>query len=293
NGPKQFTATIPDQIWTYWDREPVDPVISHCIATWKEANGPDFSVTILSRQNLAQHLSTPLPQHFDEIQAAFRADWIRLAVLKEKGGYWVDASFIMTKSLHLLSSIVEKDDTEGFMFYLEGWTWDPMYPYFENWLIAARPGSKLIEAWLNEFTIVVNDYAMSDMYLAHLKKTYGAEQYQNMIQGNPMPSYLKQHMALQKIMQIDGILPFSGVDATDGSIGPLHLTQQSEWDNAKMGRMMLEPWDSARPVPAFIKIRSEERKWIAYYSRDPLPASRKAFTLKWRLWNWRELLAAN
>jgi hypothetical protein len=193
----------------------------------------------------------------------------------------------MLKPLDFLLDIMDMDGSQGFMYYIDGWTTLPSYPYFENWMIIARPSSPLIHAWFEEFHKVIDTYAMGDLYLKDLEGKIGVERYRGLLQLNPMPSYLKQHMALQKVMQIDGMTPFSGIDGADSSYGPLYLAELAHWENDRMAVLLMEEWreDPHHVLPPFIKIRSEDRKWLDYFT-----GKKSSLGMRWKLWNWRRLL---
>ena len=107
-----------------------------------------------------------------------------------------------------------------------------------------------------------------------------------------MPWYLKQHIALQKVMQIDGVAPFSGIDACDIKVGPLALAALAGWNEEKMIDMIVrDSWPSDLyfknyqekhnssillkdlPLPRFFKMRNFDRKWLAIYlaAQKPFP----------------------
>jgi Glycosyltransferase sugar-binding region containing DXD motif len=65
-------------------------------------------------------LSHTVPHNFHSIIPQFQADWVRLVILQGLGGIWVDASFIMDKSVDLLVDTQIQEKTHGFMFYLDG-----------------------------------------------------------------------------------------------------------------------------------------------------------------------------
>ena len=132
-------ATIPKLIFTFWNRLPTPNFITLVLNNWRKMN-PDFQVVLLTFDNLHEWIDlnyTPLPFNFEKLSPQYQADWIRLAVILNRGGIWVDASFIMMHSLNFIIDAVEREGSEGFQYYLDGWTSISDYPYYENWLIAA------------------------------------------------------------------------------------------------------------------------------------------------------------
>lgn len=259
---------IPRKLWTFWKGQPTS-FVTACINTWKLYN-PEYSVVILSRENVHEYVDITLPSNFDTIQVQFQADFVRLAVLYKHGGIWIDASMIMTGSIQFIHDLQESEETEGFMYYLKNWTFDSKYPYYENWLIAAIPHSLLIHHWLQEFRVCFENFGMKDTYLVYLSKIFSRRKYNELVQGNVMPYYLKQHMALQKVLQIDEIRGFSKLDAVDDK-GPLLVQSLSGWRNDEIALILLRNWRFEKnsiliPIPPLIKIRSEERKFLTLFT---------------------------
>lgn len=104
--------------------------------SWISAN-PEYKLILLTRSSIETEIIAPIPYNFDLISRPYQADWVRLAILAQNGGIWVDSSFIMTRSVDDFLSIQEQEDTDGFQFFLDYFTVDPAFPYFENWFIAA------------------------------------------------------------------------------------------------------------------------------------------------------------
>ena len=264
NSTTPINRTIPKSIYTFWDKEPTPFLITACLANWRKMN-PSHIVTLITYSNLDSILDlsiTPLPRNFASIHPRYQADWIRLAVLLQKGGFWVDASFIMLHSLDPIHSIQQQQQTEGFQFYIEKFTTLARYPILENWFIAAIPHASFIKAWFLEWCFCIEEFALDDSYLKHISNTFGPIAYQNIKQDMDSPEYLKQHIALQKVLQIDNItLPsFSG--ATAQPSGPFSLLAALEWAPFNFIDHLIfkfSPLPSHPSKPHFIKLRGWER----------------------------------
>lgn len=176
------------------------------------------------------------------------------------------------------------------------WNTIPRFKVFENWLIASTPKNSLITAWFKEFNYCLEEFELKDSYLVHLQDTYGMDVYNKLVQKNPMPDYLKQHVALQKAMQIDGAVPFSGLDACSPPMGPLIFAEVSGWKAEKVAEYLLVSWPPvdyshynlpnqkdqviysqtlkknitlSTPLPPFIKLRNHERKYMEMFIQAP------------------------
>lgn len=269
--------TIPKSIYTFWDKEPAPFLIKACLANWRKMN-PSHTVTLITYSNLDSILDlslTPLPRNFYTIESRYQADWIRLAILLQKGGFWVDASFIMLHSLDKIHSIQQQDQSEGFQFNIEKFTKLDKYPVLENWFIAAIPHATFIKAWFLEWCFCIEEFALDDSYLHHISNTYGQTAYDNIKQDMDSPSYLKQHVALQKVLQLYNTpLPsFSG--ATAQPDGPFSLIASSDnWNSDSFVDHLIFKWSPLpnHPFkPNFIKVRGWERLLLNFQITQGLP----------------------
>lgn len=78
-----------DKIFTFWEG-PMPPYIQLCVSTWK------FPFTYLNYKNLHEYTDLPIEplQRFTLPQIA---DAVRVHVLRDQGGVWLDADTIMLK----------------------------------------------------------------------------------------------------------------------------------------------------------------------------------------------------
>jgi hypothetical protein len=150
------------------------------------------------------------------------------------------------------------------MFYSSQFTSDYSYPYFENWFIASVPHGQLITAWFLEFSRLIEDYQMEDSYLEYLNRTW-PDRYDNLIQKNNAPGYLKQHVALQKLLQIDGIPLPAGLASSHKKHGPFYYLDQAGWDYWAYAKLMVSPYNKDLGTPTFFKLRSHDRNILMHY----------------------------
>ncbi|KAJ3301608.1 hypothetical protein HDV03_000645 [Kappamyces sp. JEL0829] len=249
---------IPKTFYTYWHHDTVPEFIRDCTGTWLKHN-PEWQLRILTRSALNKSLKAPVPSNFDTISRPYQADWVKLAILAQEGGVWVDASFIMTDSIDSVLQIQQDEQTEGMQFFMDYFTSDVSYPYFENWFIAAVPQADYILHWFLEWSYCVLIHQASDSYLNHLELDFGELVYNQLVQASDSPSYLKQHVSLQKVLRLDNIKGPSGLSALKPPLGPLWMLDQHEWNTWEFVDSLIDLWKASDPVPAFLKLRSFER----------------------------------
>jgi hypothetical protein len=109
-------------------------------ASWN-AFAPEYTLNFLSPETARKYVS------FEEHPLCTRcaegrifAEWIRLYLLAKHGGVWLDASIILTAPLSL--SVNDTANISGF---------DLGGKNFEASFIAAYPGDRLINTWLQEY----------------------------------------------------------------------------------------------------------------------------------------------
>jgi hypothetical protein len=210
----------------------------------------------------------------------FQADWIRLAVLKEYGGIWLDASIILTRSLSFIHDLQETHSTEGFMYFLDYWTTDIEFPVFETWLIATIPNGDMITKWFSEYNYCFLVHRMRGYYLYELEIMYGQEMFAKMHQNIRMIWYVKTNVAQQKAMRIDGAKPFYGLAAeSKAQAGPLSFQSGLNWDSNLVAALILDAWDAQKwKLPKIIKLRSGERASIIKMLETRQPAADSIYT---------------
>jgi hypothetical protein len=244
---------IPKKIWTFWDSDTRPEVIDRCIQSWHRMC-PSYEITILTPGNLSEYVDNAteilaLP-YSDTPQRL--ADFIRLHVLYDHGGYWVDASILMFQSLDVFEEHQRRTQVELVGYYLEGFTTDPAYPMIENWFFGCVPRSTFVGRWRNEF-MRINLYPLAASYVDH------ARIHGTCIRGMSllMSYYLSMHVAAQIIMQHDPcLLDKCHLQKADASDGPLGYLQVVNWDS---GRAVASLPTATGP---FIKFRSSERGFI-------------------------------
>lgn len=195
--PTEHPAPIPRKIWSYWHAVEPDPFVQQCIANW-QTQCPDFEVQVLNQQTVRDHVPpTDWPEGFSALNPVKQSDWIRLYLVSRYGGYWLDASVVLTQPLDWLEARQGAEHSEFVGFYLGGYTHDARYPVIENWAFGAPAGGAFVTAWQREFHHALFEIG-TQAYLASLQREPG---YAALLQGITDPVYLLGHVTAQRVLR--------------------------------------------------------------------------------------------
>ena len=141
---------VPRIIWSYWesDSEFLPSIIQFCAESWVRNSG--FSeIRILTPRTLSGWLeSSDLPRTFWEMPPVKRANAVRLALLKEHGGVWMDAGVAVSAPIDDFVNQVTR--LSGF-FAFQGIASDRI---LTTWFLASNRGNAFVAEWsrrYNEF----------------------------------------------------------------------------------------------------------------------------------------------
>lgn len=252
---KLASPRMPKIIWTYWDDQAMPTIVQACIESWKRHN-PDHDVRVVMPHTLRTYVHTSLPPHLGDLSPQRRADWIRLALLMEHGGIWIDASVIATGPFNFVH-----EHYGGFGYHIASMTTDPRYPVIENWFIAASQEHPFIAAWFAEFDHSVRKHGSDGKaYLNALRDAHGQAAYQRLVQKIGLPEYLTMHVAAQKIMQLDGKKPYPTALAEDA---PFRYHVQASWSLPRLMTLLTRQSSLTDfPDPPIVKLRGMDRERV-------------------------------
>ena len=138
-------------IWTFWDsggHEPQDSFAKKCAAQWAR-NCPLWDIKFLDSKTMYDHINrNDLPLNFTSLSPTLRSDFLRLLLLIEHGGLWIDATVKLPENLDWLTRSISKPGTFGF-FHHQG------YP--ESWfLYAPEAQDSGLRAWYDSLFKIVH-----------------------------------------------------------------------------------------------------------------------------------------
>ncbi|KAI8854021.1 hypothetical protein BC829DRAFT_381090 [Chytridium lagenaria] len=132
--------SIPKHIWTYWESKDgsIPPIITAMINGWRWYN-PHYNITVITSKTISDYIRIPLPVNFyaDHMQS-HRSNWIRLAVLLEHGGFFLEPTTLVTQSLEPFHRRQQAQHSETFAFYLDYYTLNKNLPNYAHLAIAGQ-----------------------------------------------------------------------------------------------------------------------------------------------------------
>ncbi len=239
---------VPKIMWTYWDNEDKIPkVVRMCMESWKKWN-PDYEVILLTKKNYLDYANIPYEitshKNFNDNPARF-SDLVRINVLADYGGVWVDSSILLKDSI---DKWLFPREGEFSGFYIDGFTEKKEYPVIENWFFACNKGSKFMRLWRDEF-VNMSEYVTVEEYIKSRIKM-GVD-----IQKINDPIYLAMHVAAQKVLQIDKY-PLKGILLRKAEDGPFKYLVDTNWEAEKALELACVDRSYQKPI---MKMRGGER----------------------------------
>ena len=251
-------GSIPRIIWSYWNDPEIPPKIKKIMKERQDVLST-WDHRVLNEETVYMYIPrNAFPQGYMNLSHQHKADWIRLYILKEHGGCWMDASIIVnsTEELERLYRKSIETNSEFTGFYLSTHTRNSVKEsYIENWFIMAPVKSRLISLWYEEYT-----QAVTIGFLPYKKKVFSHINVSNIYPEFEDDSlYLTQHAALQYVLQVrlsskPNILIF---DAADTMFKP-HV--DCKWDVPCVVKFIKNT--PKEKQPSYIKLRSNERNQL-------------------------------
>ena len=137
---------LPKIIYTYWDNLESNKLIQSHYNNWKSKIPSDWKLIILNKNNVNNYVSNNFLNRYNKLDSTRFSDFLRLELLKNNGGVWVDASIIIINSnfLDKYWNEMNKYKYDATLYEFKSKLIDKNIPYLENWFIMAPKNSKLI-----------------------------------------------------------------------------------------------------------------------------------------------------
>jgi len=244
-------SKIPNIIYTYWHDENIPPFINKCINSWKKYN-PTYNIIILNKNNISKYISIDIYNlKFAKTQQQI-ADFIRIYILAQNGGIWLDATIYLNASLDWIHSYQVNENSEFVGFKINGtckYKGTLPAPIVENWFLSCIPNSQFIKDWKDMF-FSINNYNSIDDYVSFITKTTD-------LKGIDAPNYLTMHIACQYILQ--NFKKNYTLSLLEAEKGPFLYLNTINWDNIYLLPILLYFKGKESLI---VKYRGPERKFI-------------------------------
>lgn len=254
--PDHGAGTIPRRIWSYWHSVQPDAFVERCVANWR-AQCPGFEVQVLNQQTVRDHVPpVDWPEDFERLDPVKQSDWIRLYLVGRYGGYWLDATVLLTRPIDWLETARAAQGADFAGFYLQGYTRDARFPVVENWAFGAPADSAFVTAWQREFHHALFELGTA-AYLAARRAEPGWEA---LLQGIPDPVYLLGHVTAQRVLRQGGGTHRLALARAEDTAFFYQKAVGWKW-YLLYPRLCLVPANAQ--VPPLVKLRGGERRHFA------------------------------
>ena len=143
-------------IWLYWENKPgktMPTYLDLCIDTIKYHCNKYFQVILLNEKTVFDYLPC-LRKDLNKLLIAQKTDYIRIKLLYEYGGIWLDTDTIVMRDLSPVIKKLEKYDFVG--FGCTGTYCTNGYPHPSNQFLASRKKTTLFKNILNNLDNKLN-----------------------------------------------------------------------------------------------------------------------------------------
>ena len=130
-------------IWTCWfqGREAAPPLVQKCLRSW-ERNNLGWELRCLDATTIERYVTLEpyVDLHRQSLTAASLSDILRIFLLREFGGVWVDATLYCNRPLDDWMPNLMR---EGFFAFAEPAPSRPL----SSWFLSAKPDNPLVSTW--------------------------------------------------------------------------------------------------------------------------------------------------
>jgi hypothetical protein len=217
---------LPKNIYCFW-HEDKNNIINSFINNWKKKISPEWTINFINVNNLGKYVSNEFLHKYNNIEIFRFSDFLRLELLKNYGGVWLDISSIIINRNFLDKYHQEMIDNkyDVCMYEFKCKTIINIEPYLENWFIMAPKNSKFIIDLYNEFEKGrLMDFII---YKNNILKPSGIN-LQHTITEDYYNTYLMQHAIINYLFKIGKKYKINIKDASESFF---KLQNSLKWKN--------------------------------------------------------------
>lgn len=149
-----------NNIWMYWESKNGGikaPYLNLCYQTIIKNCSKTCNVKLLNEKTVYDYLPNLRTDLDDKCTLPQKADYIRMSLLKEHGGIWIDADVIVFRSLDKLFSFLDDYDFIGFGCHFMDCDRSMYgYPKPANWVIGSKKNGKLMTNCIQQSDNILN-----------------------------------------------------------------------------------------------------------------------------------------
>ena len=134
-------------------------IVQWCLASWKHYN-PTWNIILLDNKNLKEYVDLSKVTYDKDIELCHLADIVRMLLLRDYGGLWVDSTSFCNKPL---DEWFHPYMTEGF-FAFDKYRPDLM---ISNWFLYAEKNHPIIAQWCDETLYYYQVHGKAHTYFVH------------------------------------------------------------------------------------------------------------------------------
>lgn len=245
---------VPKKIWMYWDSGKIPNYIESMIDKIKQKN-PEYEINLLNNQTILEYLPS-----FDiksDLPLANKADLIRLKLLYEYGGIWLDVSTIFYTSLSWLDQLIDQNNYTNYDcigYYRDVSTIDREYPIIESWFLCAPQKNEFIKSWYEELEPLkdLGNQAYFDLISSR-------EDYEIVRQKITDPKYLLVYLAEQIAMRKKHFNFYLKKCENDA----FYYQEKFNWSTDKITNLLTQV-KKPKVLPPIIKLTNYDRSYLNF-----------------------------
>jgi len=142
------TNNTNNNVYLYWVGNDYKLIkILRDIIYFHSNNGKSYNVHLINKDNIQKYIKN-IPDYFHTLQPAHQADFVRVSVICDYGGIWLDSDTIIMDNLNSLFDIIKNKD--GFFILQNN---EILY----NGVFGSKPNTPLMIEWKNRIIQILNE----------------------------------------------------------------------------------------------------------------------------------------
>ena len=192
---------LPKTVYAFWDNYKENKIIQAHMDNWKKKL-TGWKIIMIDKNNIHDYVEQDFIRKYASgtIDSTRFSDFLRIHLLQNNGGCWLDASILISDGDFLDDIYVEmiKNKYDACFYEYKEQTVDKTQPHIDNWFMMAPKGSKIITDLYKEFNRAF------EMGFLQYKQTILIPSKINLINtlGYEENTYLMQHAIFHYLFKI-------------------------------------------------------------------------------------------